>query len=105
MGVVVFVASSASGELDWLFSVGEVSDEVMVEELAAVVAIKAEEGERECFFDVFDLFENPSFTFAPYRALFGPSGGDIDEVDGIGVHSLQGLAAMGDGIGFEKTGP
>jgi hypothetical protein len=36
--------------------------------------------------------------------LFGPAGGDIDAVDGIGEHTREGLTAMGDGIGFEEAG-
>jgi hypothetical protein len=105
MGVVIFVIGPASGELDGLFSFGKVSLEVIVEELAAIVTIEAENGEREGFFDVFDLFQDPRFTFAPYGTLFGPSGGDIDEVDGIGVHSGGRITTMSDRVGFKKTGP
>jgi len=103
MGVVIFVAGSASCELDGLFSFGKVSQEVIVEELASVIAIEAEYWKREGFFDAFDLFQDPCFTFAPYGTLFGPSGGDIDEIDGIGIHSGGGISAMSDRIGFEKT--
>jgi hypothetical protein len=56
MGVVIFVIGPASGELDGLFSLGEVFGEGSVEELMAVIAIEAEDGKREGFFDVFDLF-------------------------------------------------
>ena len=53
MGVVIFVIGPASGELDGLFSLGEVFEEG---QLMAVIAIEAEDGKREGFFDVFDLF-------------------------------------------------
>ncbi len=36
--------------------------------------------------------------------MFGPAGGDIDAVDGIGEGATEGFSAMGDGIGFEKAG-
>ena len=36
--------------------------------------------------------------------MFGPAGGDIDAVDGIGEHAIEGIPAMGDGIGFEEAG-
>ena len=36
--------------------------------------------------------------------MFGPAGGDIDAVDGIGEHAAEGFSAMGDGIGFEEAG-
>src|SRR4030065_239831 len=80
-----------------------VPDKMIVEELASIVAIEAEDGEREGFFDVFDLFQYYCFTFAPYGPLFGPAGGDIDEIDGIGVHIESGVAAMSDRIGFRGS--
>jgi hypothetical protein len=103
MGVVVFMIGSASGELDGLFSVGEVSEEVIVEELAAVITIKAEDGEREVFFDVLDLFQDTRLALSPYCPLLCPAGSDINEVNGIGVQSLRGIAAMSDRIGFEES--
>ena len=36
--------------------------------------------------------------------MFGPAGGDIDAVEGIGKHAVEGFSAMGDGIGFEEAG-
>ena len=47
MGVVVFVAGSATGKLDGFFSLGKVPEEVVVEELGSVVRIEAKEGERQ----------------------------------------------------------
>jgi len=104
VGVVVFVISSASGELDGLFSFGKVPLEVIVEELTSVITIEAEDGEWEGFFDVFDLFQDSCFALSPDGTLFGPAGGDIYEVDGVDVHSESGIAAMGDRIGFEEAG-
>ena len=45
VGVIVFVVSSASGEVDGLFSLGKVSQEVMIEKLGSVVRIEAKQGE------------------------------------------------------------
>ncbi len=83
---------------------GEMSEEVMIEELGAVIAIEAEQGEGERLFDVFDLFQDAGLSFPPDGSLFGPASGDVHAVDGIGDHSGYGFAAMGDGIGFEETG-
>ena len=47
VGIVIFVVGPASGELDGLFSVGEIPEEVIIEELGAIIGIKAEDGERE----------------------------------------------------------
>jgi hypothetical protein len=47
--------------------------------------------------------EDIGFSFTPDSSLFGPAGGDIDEVDGIGEHAGEGIAAVGDGIGFQEA--
>jgi hypothetical protein len=94
---------SASGKLNGLFSFGKVSLEVIVEELASIVAIESKDREREGFFDVLDLFQDACFTFSPYGTLFGPTGGDIDEIDGVDIHTGRGIAAMRDSICFQKA--
>ena len=53
---------------------------------------------------MFDLFKDIGFSFSPDRSLFRPAGGNVHAVQGIGEHSGEGWAAMGDGIGFEETG-
>ncbi len=77
---------------------------MIVEKLPSVIAIEAAYGKGEGFFDVFDLSQDLCFPFSPNGSLFGPSSGDIYEIDGIDVHTRCGFAAMSDGIGFEKTG-
>ena len=104
MGVVLFVVSTAAGEVDGVFSLGEVAVEVVVKEFGAVIAVEAEEGEGQRFFDIFDLGEDTGFSFAPGGALFGPGGGDVDAVDGVGEHAGEGFTAVGDGVGFEEAG-
>jgi hypothetical protein len=104
MGVIVFVVSTASGELDGLFSLDKVSQEVVIEKLGSIVRIEAEQWEGQGSFDIFDLFQDVSFSFTPDGTLFGPAGGDIDTVKGIGEHTREGLSAMGDGVGFEEAG-
>jgi hypothetical protein len=76
---------------------------VIIEELAAIVAIEAKQGKGQSLFDLFDLFEGVRFSFAPDGPLFGPAGSDIDAVNGIGEHPGEGVSAMGDGVGFEKA--
>ena len=78
---------------------------MIIEKLASVITIEAEDREEECFFDVFDLFQNPGISFSPDCALFSPPGGDIDEIDGVDVHSGGGIATMSGRIGFEQTRP
>ena len=76
---------------------------MIIEELATIVAIEAKQGEGQSLFDPFDLFEGVRFSFAPDGSLFGPAGGNIDAIDGVGEHTGEGVAAMGDGVGFEKA--
>jgi hypothetical protein len=66
--------------------------------------VKEPPGEGQRSFDIFDLFQDVSFSFTPNGALFGPAGGDIDAVKGIGEGAGERFPAMGDGIGFEETG-
>ena len=49
--------------------------------------------------------KTPDSPFPPDGTLFGPPGGDIDEIYGVGVHSGGGITTMSDRIGFEKTRP
>jgi hypothetical protein len=104
VSVIIFVVGSASGELDGLFSLGKMSEEVVIEELGSVVTIEAQQGERQGGFNIFELLQDICFSFSPDGSLFGPAGGDIDAVDGIGEHAPEGFSAMGDGIGFEEAG-
>jgi hypothetical protein len=83
---------------------GEVAVEVVVKEFGSVIAVEAEEGERERGFDIMDLFQDTGLPFAPYGSLFGPACGDIDGVEGVGEHASEGITAVGNRIGFEETG-
>jgi hypothetical protein len=104
VGVIVFVVGSASGELDGLFSLGKVSQEVVIEEFGSVVTIETEQWEGQGSFDIFDLFQDVGFSLTPEGALFGPAGGDIHAVEGVGEGAREGFSAMGDGISFEEAG-
>ena len=103
VSVILFVVGAAAGEVDGRCSLGEVLVEVVVEEFGSVIAIEAEEGERERGFDVLDLLEDTGFTFSPDGSLLGRTGGDIDGVEGVGEHACEGVVAVGDGIGLEET--
>jgi len=104
MGVVLFVVGAAAGEVDGVFSLGEVAVEVVVKEFGAVIAVEAEEGKGQGFFDIFDLGQDAGFAFSPGGALFVPGGGDVEAVDGVGEHAGERIAAVGDGVSFEEAG-
>ena len=42
VGVIIFVIGTASGELDGLFSLGQMFEEVGIEELGSVVTVEAQ---------------------------------------------------------------
>ncbi len=104
MGVVVLVICAASSKTDGAFSVLEVSQEVVVEELRAVIAVEAQQRERQGLFDVTYLPEHIGFAPSPDRALFGPTGGDIHTVNGVCELAGHAGAAVGHRIGFDKPG-
>jgi hypothetical protein len=45
MSVVIFVVGSGASKLDGVFSLFKMPQEMIIEELAAIVAIEAEQGE------------------------------------------------------------
>ena len=47
MGVVIFVVGPGASKLDGALSLCKMSQEVVIKELAAIVAIEAEQGERQ----------------------------------------------------------
>ena len=55
VGVVIFFVRAGSRELDRVLTILEVANKVPIEKLGAVVAVKAEDREREAGFDVLKL--------------------------------------------------
>ena len=76
----------------------------MVEELTPVIAIEAENGERELFLHIAGLFEHPAGTFVPDRTDHGPGAYDIGVGDRPDKVPIQGSAAVSHRIGFEIAG-
>ena len=76
----------------------------MVEELRAVVAVKAKDREGDLFLDILDLTQDALRTFAPDRTVLGPTGENVGESETEYVVSGNGIAAVGNGIGLEVTG-
>jgi len=87
MSVVIFVVGPRASKLNGAFSLCKMFEEVIIEKLAAIVAIEAEQGEGQSLFDLFDLFEGIRFSFAPDGSLFSPARGNVNAVNGIGEDS------------------
>ena len=104
MGVIILMIGSASGEADGTFSLGKMAQEMMVEKLRSIIAIKPQQREGQRLLDMVDLLEDAGFSLSPDRSLFAPARSDIHTVNGVGEHPRQRLPAVGHTIGFEKTG-
>jgi hypothetical protein len=105
VGVVVFAIGPRAGEAHRHRSFLEVAHEVVVEELAAVVAIKTQEGKGQALFDAADLLEHAGAAPAPDRAQADPAGVEVGEGDGPDVLARNGVAAVGDRVGLDEAGP
>ena len=105
MGIILTVVGPAAGKLDRPLSVRKMSEEVVIEEFASVVTIESEQRERDLLFEIFDLFQDPSFSLTPDGPLFGPARGNVDAIDREDKHAHHGWTTMGHGIGFEETRP
>ena len=105
VGVVVFLVGACSGEVDFSgFMLAEVANEVVVEELRAVVTVEALQFKGQASLDVLDLLDDSGGAVVPHGATFGPAGVDIGERQAPDEVTGQRVAAMGDGIGFHEAG-
>ena len=83
--------------------IGEIAQQMLVEEFRAVVAIEAFQRERQQVLDGLNLFQDALRAFVPGGPAFGPAGDDVghgqtpDEIAG------QRIAAVGHGIGFDEA--
>ena len=101
VGVVIFMICSATGKLYGMFSLfGKVLQEVIVEELAAVVAVEAEKEEGQGFLNIL----KPRFPLTPHSSLFRPAGSNVHAIEGEGEHACHRSATVGNRISLQKTG-
>src|SRR5712692_1195211 len=103
MGAVVLLPGAAAGEGD--AALPAVVVEALVDELAAVVAVKPEERHGEALARAMHTPAPPLVPLAPDRLEFDPGGGDVDGAEGAQGEALRSGPAMRDEIDFEKAGP
>src|SRR5512136_2161374 len=103
MSVVVLMIGSASSKLHGLVSLVQVSHQMPIQKLRAVIAVKSKQRKGQGVFDILDLPEDVGFTFAPDGSLFCPAGGNIDGVYSVEELAQQRLPTMGDGIGLQES--
>src|SRR5712692_9762961 len=103
MGAVVLLPGATAGEGD--AALPAVVVEALVDELAAVVAVKPEERHGEALARAMHTPAPPLVPLAPDRLEFDPGGGDVDGAEGAQGEALRSGPAMRDEIDFEKAGP
>ncbi len=74
IGFVIFVVGPASHELDWVFSVGKVTRQVIVEKLRAVITFESPQRKGKGLFDMTDLPKYTCLSCASDGSLLAPSG-------------------------------
>lgn len=104
VGVVIFLVFSGSSVLHRPPTMGPVFKDWPVKELGSVVAVKATDFERQRLLNGFEGTDDALFAFTPDGSLFGPSGSDIDRIDGINEVTGNRCATVGNGVGFEEAG-
>lgn len=103
MGVVVAPVGSGTGKFDGIRVVQKIMSEVVIEELGAVIDMKAQDGKREFGLHIFDLLQNPLCTFVPDGPILRPTGTNVRESDTPDEIAGQRIAAMCDRIGLQKA--
>jgi len=83
--------------------IGEVSYQVIVEELGAIVTIEPLKLKRQVSFDILDPFDNTVSAVVPCGAAFCPSGVYIGKCKAPNEVACHGVAAMCDGIGLHEA--
>lgn len=81
----------------------EVLEQMMIEKLAAVIAVKAENAERQGILNLDESLAYTGFSTAPDRTMLNPARGKIDHSDGENEHAVHRCSAMRDRVGFEKA--
>lgn len=78
MGIVIFMVWPTSGKLHRLDFIAKVFNKVVIDEFAAIIAVKAFQWKRKPGLDIFYLLKDSVFAFAPDSVLFCPAGSDIN---------------------------
>ncbi len=101
VGVVVLLVGPTAGELD---AVGPaVADQLVVEELAAVVRIDALQTKGQIQAHLLEGRDDPRLPFAEHGSSLGPGGVDIREIEGMSELPLRTAARVRDQVDLGET--
>src|SRR5215510_14082316 len=96
VSAVVFLPGAAAGEGDAMLPA--VGIEVLVDELAAVVAVEAHEWHGQSRADAMNAAADALLAFAPDRFELDPGRGDIDGTEGGEIEALGARGTVGNEI-------
>ncbi len=96
VGAIVFLPGPATREREAL--AGAVAVEGLIDELGAVVAVHAAQGDGPAAADLVDGGGHAVLAFAPERLELDPARGDIDGAEGEKEEAPGAAAAMGDEV-------
>src|SRR5664280_1629779 len=82
-----------------------VTEQVPVHELAPVIRMDAQEGEREIAANAFQCSENMFLTLVPHSSGLGPPCYDVGDVQGAGILSSGYAALMGHQVHSDESRP
>jgi len=105
VGIVVLAIGARASESNRVLAMLEQFDQMPVEELRSIVTVKPKQREGQGTLNVPDLPQDPRLPFAPESPLFGPTGGNIDRIEGVDELSGHRIAAVGNRVGFQEAGP
>jgi len=105
MRLVVFPVRPAAGQRNRAGPIQQVTPEVAGEELRAVVHVKAQQFKGQVGFQLFDLLEHAVGAFVPNGAVLGPLAENVCKGQAPDEVPRRRVAAVGDGVGLQETGP
>jgi hypothetical protein len=79
------------------------AQQVVIDELAAIVRVDAEQGKREIVFNGVESLYDPALGFITHSAGFCPSWGDIGGVEALDEVTIGGAAVMSDQIDLKEA--
>lgn len=105
VGVVIGMVGTPPGERDGRLLVGEIPQDVMVDEFPTIVAIESQDRKRESGFDVLELAEHAFGSPVPSGPILGPATVDVGECQTPDEVASHGISAMGNGIRLQIPRP
>ena len=104
VGLVILAIRARAGERHRLGASGAVAHELVVDELAAVVAVEPAQWEGQAGGDIVHLPANTGFAAVGPAAQHAPGGMDVHRVEQPAVPVIERAAAPRHGVHFQVAG-